>query len=88
MGTWIEFRCEERSDEVEGHGLSIGERCYTADNTGPMGMADDTRADLLALVRSLEEDARSLGWVKKRVGWVCPFCVRHPAKPATAEEQQ
>jgi hypothetical protein len=87
MGTWVELRCEERSDEVEGVG-NIGERCFTADNAGPMGMADDNRADLLELMRSLEQDARDGGWLKKRAGWVCPFCVRHPPKSTTPGEPQ
>jgi hypothetical protein len=81
MGTWIEIRCEVRTTEVEGHGLDIGQRCLSADNAGPMGMADDSRTAQLQVIQELESDARDSGWVKRRSGWVCPFCVRHPATP-------
>lgn len=81
MGTWVELRCEERSEESEGYSLDVGNCCLSSVNAGPMGMADDTRASLIQLIQGLEADARKSGWVKKRAGWVCPFCVRHPAKP-------
>lgn len=87
MGTWIELRCEERSDAVEGYGLEVGETCLSSVNAGPMGMANDTRESQVSVLRELEAEARSDGWVKRPAGWVCPFCVRHPPKPTTTGER-
>lgn len=77
MGTWIEIRCENRSNSnSEGRGLKVGDRCYSHDNAGPMEMANDTRTSVTETLKSLDEDARSDGWKKTREGWICPFCVQ------------
>lgn len=70
MATWIELRCENRGTSTED-----GERCWSDDNSGPMGMAGDTRESLLETVRDLEKDARDFGWQKTREGWLCTHCV-------------
>lgn len=76
MGTWIEIRCENRSEpSAEGRGIKVGDRCYSHDNSGPMDMASDTRASVAETLRFLNEDARESGWKKTREGWICPFCV-------------
>lgn len=72
MGTWIELRCEQRSESsADGDGIK---RCWSHDNAGPMEMAGDTRASLIETMRNLEAQARSTAWKKTQVGWVCPFC--------------
>lgn len=72
MGTWIELRCENRGTKTaEG---PEGRRCWSDDNSGPMGMAIDNRSSLIETMQQLEEDARDLGWKKTREGWVCPYC--------------
>jgi len=77
MGTWIEIRCENRSESsAEGRGINVGDRCYSHDNAGPMDMANDTRASVAETLRVLDEDAKSSGWKKTREGWICPFCVK------------
>lgn len=74
MATWIEFRCENRTEpSSEGRGLKVGDRCLSHDNAGPMEMAGDTKASILDTVRELEAEARKDGWKKTREGWVCPF---------------
>lgn len=83
MGTWVELRCEVRSEEVEGYSLDVGTQCLSTVNAGPMGMASDTRESLLQLIQGLEAEARKDGWLKKRSGWVCPFCIRHPVEGAS-----
>lgn len=77
MGTWIEYRCENRTEpSAEGPGIKIGDRCLSSDNAGPMAMADDTRASVLEVIRELDEEALESGWKKTRSGWICPFCVK------------
>ena len=71
MGIWIELRCEERKNPS---GFSQSERCYSSINSGPMGMAGDTRNKVLNLLEQLYNEARKSGWKKKKNGWVCPFC--------------
>lgn len=77
MGTWIEFRCENRGEpSADGHGEHHGQRCYSHINSGPMEIAEDTHASVLATLRKMAKQAREEGWVKTPDGWVCPFCVR------------
>jgi len=72
MGTWIEFRCENREEPTaEG---SEHDCCLSHNNAGPMEMAEDTRVDLIATVRQLEREAREAGWIRTNEGWVCPYC--------------
>lgn len=72
MSVWLELRCEKRGDsEGPFH------KCLSNINCGPMGMALDTRTDLIATMQQLEKDARDTGWVKMREGWVCPHCAQH-----------
>ncbi|AGR89081.1 hypothetical protein VL2_gp033 [Pseudomonas phage vB_PaeM_VL12] len=74
MGIWMEVRCEDRSEEwSEGHGY-FPHRCWSHENEGPMGEAPETREGVINTYRHLEEEARSLGWVRFRHGWVCPYC--------------
>lgn len=76
MSTWIEFRCENRTEpSAEGPGLKVGDRCLPNDNAGPMAMALDTRASILGVLSELDAEARQEGWKKTREGWICPFCV-------------
>lgn len=76
MGTWIEFRCENRAEaSSEGRGPQVGDRCLSHDNVGLMDMANDTRESLLETMRMLEEEARDDGWKKTRAGWICKYCV-------------
>lgn len=72
MGTWIELRCEDRG-ETWAEGIER-ERCWSHDNEGPMGEAEDNRAGLLETMRRLEIEAKELGWNHKRSGWICPHC--------------
>lgn len=77
MGTWIEFRCENRTEPTaDGRGLNVGDRCLSHDNIGPMEMACDTNTSILETVSELTAEARNDGWKKTRGGWVCPFCVK------------
>lgn len=77
MGFWIEIRCEDRSAKwSDGKGYSP-ERCWSHDNEGPMQEASDTQASVINAYRDLEMEARALGWVKYRSGWVCPYCAVH-----------
>jgi hypothetical protein len=72
MGTWIEIRCEKRSEESSFvDGIS---RCWSHDNQGPMGEASDNRESLLEVMRHLEAVARKHGWKKRAEGWICPYC--------------
>jgi hypothetical protein len=75
MAIWIEYRCENRFNESSGDRLPEHKRCFSHDNTGPMEMADDTRASVVETLQILDEEARRSGWKKKREGWICPFCV-------------
>ncbi|MNJ50795.1 hypothetical protein D3C77_460820 [compost metagenome] len=75
MGIWIEYRCENRTEESSGDSLPEMERCWSHDNRGPMEMASDNRAGVVAVLKALDEEARHLGWKKTREGWICPFCV-------------
>lgn len=74
MGIWIEYRCENRFNASSGDRLPENKRCLSHDNRGPMEMADDTRASVVEVLRSLDDDARRNGWEKTREGWICPFC--------------
>ena len=77
MGTWIEYRCENRLESsADGPGIKVGDRCFSDDNAGPKDLADDTRASVLEVIRELDEEALNSGWMKTRSGWICPFCVK------------
>lgn len=77
MATWIEFRCENRTEpSSEGRGINVGDRCLSHDNVGPMDTANDSRVSILETIRFLEKEARDGGWKKTREGWICPFCVK------------
>lgn len=69
MATWIEIRCEKRGD-----GLSGKDRCWSDDNSGPMGMASDDQKSVLAVLKDLHVQAKASNWAKTREGWVCPVC--------------
>lgn len=85
MGTWIELRCEKSSEKcAEGDHLG---RCWSHDNNGPMGMAEDNRASLHKKIREIEANGRSSGWKKTKEGWVCPFCVEASRLLEDEEEQ-
>lgn len=79
MGFWIEMRCEDRCEKwSEGDGASYPpKRCWSRDNEGPMQEAFDTQVSVINAYRDLEKEARALGWVKYRSGWVCPYCAVH-----------
>lgn len=87
MGTWIEFRCEDRN-EGGAEGTSTDDRCWSMMNEGPMCEAQDTRKDLLETMRYLEESAKQSGWVKYRDGWICPCCASRRAQPAVRGAEQ
>lgn len=85
MGFWMEVRCEARCEKwSEGAGKEFPpKRCWSRDNEGPMQEASDTQASVIDAYRDLETEARTLGWVKRRNGWLCPYCAEHdPAMPA------
>lgn len=71
MGTWIEIRCEKGYTPS---GYLESQKCHSAINHGPMGMARDDQQSILDLVRRLTRRAIDSGWVRKRCGWVCPHC--------------
>lgn len=75
MGIWIEYRCENRTNDSSGESLREMHRCWSHDNRGPMDMAEDNRARVAEVLTALDDEARSLGWKKTREGWICPFCV-------------
>lgn len=78
MGTWIEIRCEDRTEEwAEGR---PNERCWSNDNAGPMDMAGDTLASVKGTIADLRKDALVSGWRMTRSGWICPHCaIKRPA---------
>ncbi len=78
MGTWIEFRCENRNAKSSKAGAPEGNRCWSHDNFGPMDMAGDTLASVQATFRGMARMARNEGWLKTKYGWVCPFCAAQP----------
>lgn len=71
MGFWIEIRCDVFSDK---NGTRY-ERCLSADNEGPQGMAGDSLRSVTEMTRYLVAQAKRQGWKKGASGWVCPFCV-------------
>lgn len=77
MGTWIEIRCENRSN-AEATAFWNGtryEKCFSHDNSGPMGEASDTREGITKMLAGLAKDARAAGWRRTRGGWICPHCM-------------
>jgi hypothetical protein len=68
MSTWIEIRCTDQLD------LDSRDRCWSADNSGPMQMASDDNASILLAISNMRKDAVKAGWVRKSSGWVCPSC--------------
>ena len=79
MATWIEFRCEARTQEFAGTSEegAYQARCLSHHNAGPQDMALDTRASVIDLLQTLEREAKEAGWVKTKVGWVCPGCAKY-----------
>ncbi len=74
MGIWIEFRCEDRTEEwANGR---PNHRCWSNDNAGPMDMASDNMQSIRETVSALSDDARRSGWKKTRNGWICPHCAK------------
>ena len=69
MGTWVELRCEERSEQTG------SDRCWSDDNSGPMQMASDNQKSIFSTLSVLRKEAIKSGWVKTRKGWTCPHCV-------------
>lgn len=74
MGTWIEFRCENRCEPSAENTPWETDGCWSHRNAGPMELAEDTRVDLIATVRTMERQARGYGWIRTKEGWVCPYC--------------
>jgi hypothetical protein len=74
MSTWMELRCEMRTDLPPQERFSPG-RCWSHDNAGPMGMAHDSAASVARVFASLGRDAVKAGWKRTRDGWVCPGCI-------------
>lgn len=81
MGTWIEFRCENRSEASADGASWPGKRCWSHDNEGPMDMALDTRASVVETLQGMERHAIASGWKKTRDGWICPFCAQQREQP-------
>ena len=71
MGIWIEFRCELR---VVSAGETEGKRCWSQDNTGPMGLSSDDQKSVLWNLRELGREAKAAGWRRTKEGWICPYC--------------
>jgi len=40
----------------------------------PQTLVGDTIADIVFAKRLLERQAKQDSWVRKRKGWICPFC--------------
>jgi hypothetical protein len=81
MGTWIEFRCENRTNPSSwgADGRGGDGKCESHDNNGPMELARDTRKSVLHVLRLIEKDARANGWTKTKYGWICAFCAAQPS---------
>lgn len=78
MGIWIEFRCENRTNESSrGLGL-LNQQCESRENAGPMDMAKDTQESVLKTLQLLSKEAAELGWKKTKYGWICAFCAAQP----------
>lgn len=75
MGTWIEYRCENRAEKSADDAEHVGSRCYSHTNDGPMEMANDNRADISKTLTLLDSIAKDDGWKKTKEGWICPYCV-------------
>jgi hypothetical protein len=80
MATWIEMRCENRSEGTEG--------CWSDENGGPMDMAADDQKSVLAVLKSLHDQAKKEGWVKTRDGWVCPVCSGNEVPASVARSKK
>jgi hypothetical protein len=78
MAIWIEYRCENRVKASPG--------CWSHENDGPMGLAGDNRADVLDTLKTLDTQARALGWRRTRAGWCCPVCARNAGQLARKED--
>lgn len=72
MSTWLEIRCENLYDSSFGH--KPNERCWSSDGKSPNSVSDDGQADVMLTLRRISGEARAAGWVKKREGWLCPYC--------------
>jgi hypothetical protein len=90
MAIWIEFRCEGLIDPDAArnpYGQGAEFRCLSADNAGPMEMANDTLVSVRATVLSLAEEATHGGWKRLPDGWTCPRCIaRRAASPTPSKE--
>lgn len=69
---WIEFRCSRRRNPKD----YLNDLCWSDENFGPMGGAQDNLTDVKAVVAELSKQAQASGWKNIRgEGWVCPHCV-------------
>ena len=75
MAIWLEFRCEGRA-ATSSCGNDAKKRCWSNDNAGPASLSYETQADVLDALREMAADAISWGWMKTKIGWFCPGCVR------------
>lgn len=69
MCTWIELRCDKRGEN---------QKCMSNQNTGPMELSGDARAEINATLKMIADEARKSGWKKTKDGWVCPRCLPPP----------
>lgn len=85
MATWLEFRCENRSNEsAKG---DYHNHCWSIDNAGPVGMASDSRESVAGVLRGMGQEAKASGWKRTKYGWVCEYCVKQPNTMAELAEE-
>lgn len=67
MSYWVELHCD-----IDRPGICRGEQ-----NNYPMGHVSSTRSRTMAGLKTIELDARKLGWRRLKDGrWACPECDR------------
>lgn len=62
MGTFVELRCENHTEQCCKAGIQMGR------------LAFDTQAGVLLTLNIVEANARKNGWRKTRQGWLCAYC--------------
>lgn len=72
MSTWLEIRCEHQQDSS--FGPNPHERCWSGEGKSPNSVSDDSQAAVMLTLRRISEEAKAAGWVKRKKGWLCPYC--------------
>lgn len=71
MAIWMEIRCEGR-----GEGRSGKDACWSDENSGPMGGADETQQGVINCLKFLANEALQSNWVRRKNGFYCPACAK------------